>query len=74
MIGPCMFEPAMDTVPDWLTAIDRPIVLVTTSSQQQADEKLVKTAITALADEPVMSLRRYPPGYQATSRRHPMRP
>src|SRR6185503_4748336 len=25
MIGPCMFEPAMDTVPDWLTAIDRPI-------------------------------------------------
>src|SRR4029078_5035654 len=37
MIGPCMFEPAMDTVPDWLTAIDRPIVLVTTSSQQQAD-------------------------------------
>src|SRR5271165_5587924 len=48
MIGPCMFEPAMDGVPQWLTAIDRPIVLVTTSSQQQADEKLVKTAITAL--------------------------
>jgi UDP:flavonoid glycosyltransferase YjiC (YdhE family) len=51
MIGPCMFEPAMDTVPDWLTAIDRPIVLVTTSSQKQADAKLVGTAMTALADE-----------------------
>ena len=41
MIGPCMFEPAMDAVPDWLKAIDRPIVLVTTSSQKQADAKLV---------------------------------
>ncbi len=62
MIGPCMFEPAMDTVPDWLTAIDRPIVLVTTSSQQQADEKLVKTAMTALADEPVHVVATLPAG------------
>jgi UDP:flavonoid glycosyltransferase YjiC (YdhE family) len=51
MIGPCMFEPAMDTVPDWLAAIDRPIVLVTTSSPKQDDAKLVGTAMTALADE-----------------------
>ncbi len=62
MIGPCMFEPAMDTVPDWLKAIDRPIVLVTTSSQKQADEKLVKTAITALADEPVHVVATLPAG------------
>ncbi|HEY1442781.1 MAG TPA: nucleotide disphospho-sugar-binding domain-containing protein [Mycobacterium sp.] len=62
MIGPCMFEPAMDGVPEWLTAIDRPIVLVTTSSQQQADEKLVKTAITALADEPVHVVATLPAG------------
>jgi MGT family glycosyltransferase len=62
MIGPCMFEPAMNTVPDWLTAIDRPIVLVTTSSQQQADEKLVKAAMTALADEPVHVVATLPAG------------
>jgi MGT family glycosyltransferase len=62
MIGPCMFEPAMDTVPHWLTAIDRPIVLVTTSSQKQADAKLVKTAMTALADEPVHVVATLPAG------------
>ena len=62
MIGPCMFEPATDTVPDWLTAIDRPIVLVTTSSQQQADAKLVATALTALAHEPVHVVATLPAG------------
>src|SRR6201998_1574752 len=62
MIGPCMFEPTMDTVPQWLTAIERPIVLVTTSSQRQADAKLVKTAITALADEPVHVVATLPAG------------
>src|SRR5262249_44511120 len=53
MIGPCVLEPQADTIPDWLTAIDRPTVLVTTSSEKQADSKLVSTAIAALADEPV---------------------
>jgi MGT family glycosyltransferase len=62
MIGPCMFEPAMETVPDWLNAIDRPIVLVTTSSQQQADAKLVVTAMQALADEPVHVVATLPAG------------
>jgi MGT family glycosyltransferase len=62
MIGPCMFEPAMHEVPQWLEAIDRPIVLVTTSSQQQADEKLVRTAITALADLPVHVVATLPAG------------
>jgi UDP:flavonoid glycosyltransferase YjiC (YdhE family) len=62
MIGPCMFGPAMDKVPDWLTAIDRPIILVTTSSQQQADAKLALTAMTALADEPVHVVATLPAG------------
>jgi UDP:flavonoid glycosyltransferase YjiC (YdhE family) len=62
MIGPCMYEPAMDSVPDWLEAIDRPIVLVTTSSQKQADIKLVVTAMTALADEPVHVVATLPAG------------
>ncbi len=53
MIGPCVLDPSPDTDPDWLTSVDRPIVLVTTSSEKQADDNLVQTAITALADEPV---------------------
>ncbi|MDT5310673.1 MAG: hypothetical protein QOE48_6397 [Mycobacterium sp.] len=62
MIGPCMHEPAMDAVPDWLQAIDRPIVLVTTSSQEQADSKLVVAAMAALADEPVHVVATLPAG------------
>src|ERR1700761_3126826 len=62
MIGPCMFEPTMDAVPDWLSAIDRPIVLVTTSSQKQADAELVTTAMTALADKPVHVVATLPAG------------
>jgi MGT family glycosyltransferase len=62
MIGPCMFEPAMDAVPDWLEAIDRPIVLVTTSSQKQADTELVLTAMAALADAPVHVVATLPAG------------
>jgi MGT family glycosyltransferase len=62
MIGPCMFEPALNAVPDWLMAIDRPIVLVTTSSQKQADADLVMAAMTALADEPVHVVATLPAG------------
>jgi UDP:flavonoid glycosyltransferase YjiC (YdhE family) len=51
MIGPCVLDPGPDKVPGWLAAIDRPIVLVTTSSEKQADTNLVQTAIAALADE-----------------------
>ena len=53
MIGPCLMDPGPDTPPDWLASIDRPIVLVATSSEKQADDNLVHTAMTALADEPV---------------------
>jgi MGT family glycosyltransferase len=62
MIGPCVFEPGADTIPPWLEAIDRPIVLVTTSSEQQADAKLVTTTIAALADEPVHVVATFPAG------------
>jgi MGT family glycosyltransferase len=62
MIGPCMFEPPMNAAPDWLTAIDRPIVLVTTSSQKQADAKLVATTMAALADQPVHVVATLPAG------------
>src|ERR1700757_4860752 len=62
MIGPCMFEPTMGAVPYWLPEFDRRIVLVTTSSQKQADAKLVATAMTALADEPVHVVATLPAG------------
>ena len=62
MIGPCVLEPHVDTVPDWVTMIDRPIVLVTTSSEQQADSKLVSISLEALADEPVHVIATLPAG------------
>jgi MGT family glycosyltransferase len=62
MIGPCPLDPRPDTVPDWLTAIDRPIVLVTTSSEKQEDAKLVQSAMAALVDEPVHVVATMPAG------------
>jgi MGT family glycosyltransferase len=62
MIGPCLLEPVSSADSDWLVSIDRPIVLVTTSSEKQADSNLVQTAITALADEPVHVVATMPAG------------
>jgi MGT family glycosyltransferase len=52
MVGPCAWEPP-STPPDWLARIERPIVLVTTSSEFQNDARLVRCALEALADEDV---------------------
>ena len=62
LIGPCVLDPGPETIPDWLGSIERPIVLVTTSSEKQADEKLVLTAMAALADEPVHLVATLPAG------------
>src|SRR6185312_78629 len=62
MIGPCPLDPAPDMAVDWLASIDRPIVLVTTSSEKQADDNLVETAIAALVDEPVHVVATLPAG------------
>ena len=62
MIGPCVLDPEPETTPDWLESIDRPIVLVTTSSEQQGDDDLVPTAMAALADEPVHVVATVPAG------------
>jgi MGT family glycosyltransferase len=62
MIGPCPLDPEADTDPDKLAAVDRPIVLVTTSSEQQHDDALVRTAMAALADEPVHVVATVPAG------------
>jgi MGT family glycosyltransferase len=52
MIGPGAWDPPADA-PEWLEEVDRPIVLVTTSSEFQDDGRLVSTALEALAGEPV---------------------
>ncbi len=62
LIGPCAVDPGPHTVPDWLASIDKPIVLVTTSSERQTDTNLVQTAVTALEDEPVHVVATLPAG------------
>jgi MGT family glycosyltransferase len=61
LIGPCEFDPPAPA-PQWLTEIDQPIVLVTTSSDRQADSQLPVAAMAALADEPVRVVATYPSG------------
>jgi MGT family glycosyltransferase len=64
-IGSCEFDPAPAVVPDWLAAIDRPVVLVSTSSLAQADARLGRIALQALADEPVHVVVTFPAGIPA---------
>jgi MGT family glycosyltransferase len=52
MVGASAWEPPADP-PAWLTAVDDPIVLVTTSSEFQDDGRLVAVALEALAHMPV---------------------
>jgi MGT family glycosyltransferase len=53
MVGPGIWEPEAAEPPAWLDEDDRPLVLVTLSSEFQDDGKLVATALEALRDEPV---------------------
>jgi MGT family glycosyltransferase len=61
-IGACVFEQAGAVAPDWLEAVDRPIVLVNTSSIAQADASLGHIALRALAHEPVHVVATFPAG------------
>ena len=61
MIGASAWEPPAET-PAWLDAVDRPLVLVTSSSEFQDDGDLVRTALAALADEPVTVVATMPAG------------
>lgn len=49
MVGPCAWDPPA-AAPGWLATIERPIVLVTTSSEFQDDGRLVSAAIEALPE------------------------
>jgi MGT family glycosyltransferase len=53
MVGPGSWDPAAsEPEPEWLAAIERPVVLVTISTVFQDDSKLIQTALDGLADEP----------------------
>ncbi len=52
MIGPCAWDPPADP-PPWLEELERPIVLVSTSTEFQNDGRLVQVALEALADQPL---------------------
>ena len=61
MVGPTTWEPEA-APPDWLDAIDGPIVLVTTSSEYQDDGAIVRAALDGLRDEPVSVVATMPAG------------
>ncbi|MGY4710242.1 nucleotide disphospho-sugar-binding domain-containing protein [Mycolicibacterium sp. CBM1] len=61
LIGACSAA-ADSEMPDWLAAIEDPVVLVTTSSIRQADSALGRVALEALADEPVHVVATFPAG------------
>lgn len=61
MIGPCELDDP-GPPPGWLQAIERPLVLVTTSSERQGDSALGLAAIEAMADEPVHVIATFPCG------------
>jgi MGT family glycosyltransferase len=64
-IGACVFEPTPTTTPAWIADIDRPVVLVNTSSIRQPDDDLGRIALQALADEPVHVIATFPAGIPA---------
>jgi UDP:flavonoid glycosyltransferase YjiC (YdhE family) len=61
LVGACDWDPPAEP-PPWLDAIDRPIVLVTTSSEFQDDGRLVRCALEALAGEPLHVIATLPSG------------
>ena len=51
MIGALSWDPPFPP-PAWLESVQDPVILVTTSSEYQADEDLVRAALQGLANEP----------------------
>jgi MGT family glycosyltransferase len=55
MIGPGLWEPPAEPLA-WLSAIDRPIVLATCSTEYQADGAIIQATLDGLAGEPVFTV------------------
>src|SRR6202171_2447340 len=52
VVGPGLWDPA-SAVPDWYTALEDPVVVVSISSECQGDDALVRVTLEALAGEGV---------------------
>ncbi len=63
MIGAMPWDPPA-VRPGWLDELEHPVVLVTTSSEYQADEALVRAALEGLRDEPYTVVATMPAGVQ----------
>jgi MGT family glycosyltransferase len=61
LVGPSSWEPATET-PAWVGDLRQPVVLVSTSTEYQADDRLLQVALDALADEPVSVVATSPAG------------
>ena len=53
LVGPALWEPPSPE-PEWLAGEERPVVLVTASTEFQDDSQLIRTALEALADLPYL--------------------
>jgi MGT family glycosyltransferase len=61
LVGPSVWEPATE-IPAWIRDLQRPVVLVSTSTEYQADDRLLQCALDALAEEPVTVIATSPAG------------
>jgi len=52
LVGPGLWEP-LTGAPEWLDELERPLVLVSVSSEFQRDDALIQTALTALGAEDI---------------------
>lgn len=64
LVGALSWDPPAEA-PAWLAEIEGPIVLLTTSSEYQADEALIRAAIEGLGGEPYTVVATMPAGLQS---------
>ena len=67
LVGPSNWEPAAQA-PVWIRDLQEPVVLVTTSTEYQGDDRLLQVALDALAVEPVTVIATSPAGHAAELR------
>ena len=67
LVGPSNWEPPSQA-PGWIRDLQQPVVLVTTSTEYQGDDRLLQVALDALAEEPVTMIATSPAGISAELR------
>jgi MGT family glycosyltransferase len=67
LVGSSNWEPASQA-PSWIRDLQQPVVLVTTSTEYQGDDRLLQVALDALAEQPVTVVATCPAGHAAELR------